>query len=124
MNKFEIIGRSTKELELKVSSKGLVYTTISIAVDDRGNEKQPVDFFEIKAFGKVADILTKFVKKGTQLYISAKAKQNVFEKEDGTKTYTIDFILNEFELLGSKPQQEAEEEEKPETIEDKNDLPF
>jgi len=124
MNKIQFIGRSTKDLELKISSKGVAYTTISIAVDDRGNEKQPVDFFDIKAFGKVADILVKFVKKGTQLFIEAKAKQNVYEKEDGTKNYTIDFVLNEFELLGSKPNDETNEESTQVAEADKSDIPF
>ena len=124
MNKISFIGRSTKDLEIKIAKGGTAYTIISLAVDDRGNEKQPVDFFEIKAFGKVADVLTKFVKKGTQIFVECKAKQNVYEKEDGTKIYSIDFILDQFELLGSAPKAETEEETKPEAQPDKSDLPF
>ena len=123
MNKLLLLGRTTKQPELQISKGGQAYTTITLAVDDRGNEKKPVDFIDIKAFGKTADILSKFVDKGQCLYIEAKVKQNVYEKEDGTKNYSIDFILQEFEFVGSAPKQEEKTEEKTEE-EKTEELPF
>lgn len=108
MNKLLLVGRATQKPELTIASSGQAYTKLTIAVDDRGNEKKPVDFIDIKAFGKVADILNKFVEKGQMLAIEAKVKQNVYEKEDGTKNYTNDFILQEFEFVGATPKAEAE----------------
>ena len=138
MNKLQLIGRTTKKPELQVSKSGQAYTIITLAVDDKGNDKKLVDFIDIKAFGKVAEILNKFVDKGQQLYIEAKAKQNVYELEDGTKKYSIDFILQEFEFIGSATKAEdkkaedkkAEDKEEDEEDEEKtpnesneNDLP-
>lgn len=125
MNKLLLLGRTTKKPELQISKGGQAYTTITIAVDDRGNEKKPVDFIDIRAFGKTADILSKFVDKGQSLYVEAKVKQNVYEKEDGTKNYTIDFILQEFEFVGSNAKKEESNDIEAETEEEaKNDLPF
>lgn len=128
MNNFISMGRATKDPQLQVAKNGKAYAVLTIAVDDRGNEQKPVDFFDIKCFGKVADIITKFVKKGNQILVSCKLKQNVYEKEDGTKNYSIDFILNDFEFVGSKPEEAKEQEETPkeETASnvDSKDLPF
>ena len=129
MNKILLVGRATKKPLVAISKNGLAYTNITLAIDDRGNEKQPVDFIDIKAFGKVADILNKFVDKGQLLFIEAKAKQNVYEAEDGTKKYTIDFVLQEFEFLSgsnNKAEEEKKEEATEETKEETNkeDLPF
>lgn len=121
MNKLQLLGRITKQPQLQISKGGQAYTTITLAVDDRGNEKKPVDFIDIKAFGKTADILCKFTDKGQCLYIEAKVKQNVYEKEDGNKTYSIDFILQEFEFIGSTPKAENKEEEDEE--EDEEETP-
>lgn len=111
MNKLLLVGRATKKPELTIASNGQAYTKLTIAVDDRGNETKPVDFIDIKAFGKVADILNKFVEQGQILAIEAKAKQNVYEKTENGETkkiYTIDFILQEFEFVGATPKAEAE----------------
>lgn len=126
MNKILLLGRTTKQPELKIASNGSAYTIITLAVDDRGNEKQPVDFFDIKVFGKSADIICKFVGKGQGLLIEAKAKQHVYEKEDGTKVYSIDFILQGFEFVGSTPKAEGttETEETEAEEQDENNLPW
>lgn len=123
MNKILLLGRTTKKPQLNISRSGQAYTTITLAIDDRGNEKKPVDFIDVKAFGKTADILNKFVEQGQILYVEAKAKQNVYEKEDGTKIYTIDFILQEFEFVGATPKKEEAEAEATEEAKSE-DLPF
>ena len=126
MNSFISMGRATKDPVLQVAKNGKAYTTLSIAVDDRGNEEKPVDFFEIKCFGKPAEIITKFVRKGNQILVNCKLKQNVFEKEDGTKNYSIDFILTDFEFVGNKKEEEAATEETPAeaATENKSEIPF
>lgn len=105
MNNFITMGRATKDPQLQVAKNGKAYAVLSIAVEDRGNEVKPVDFFDVKCFGKPAEIISKFVKKGNQILISCKLKQNVYEKEDGTKNYSIDFILNDFEFVGNKKEE-------------------
>ena len=131
MNKLQLLGRITKQPQLQISKGGQAYTTITLAVDDRGNEKKPVDFIDVKAFGKTADILCKFTDKGQCLYIEAKVKQNVYEKEDGNKTYSIDFILQEFEFVGNTPkaenkeaEDEEDEEEETPSESNENNLPW
>ena len=131
MNKTILMGRATKNPELKVAQNGKAYCILSLAVDDRGNEEKPTDFFDIKCFGKGAEIIAKFVDKGAQILVSCKAKQNVYEKQDGSKVYGIDFLLEDFDLIGNKKPEE-EKQETPETPAEpteqekanNNELPF
>lgn len=130
MNKLLLIGRATKKPDLQISKNGMSYAILSIAVnekqkDENGNNK--VNYIDIKAFDKVANLLNKYVEKGQLLSIDAKVVNNNYEKE-GKTIYTYDFILNEFEFLGSGKK----EEEKTDATEavnkaidgDKSDLPF
>lgn len=110
MNKLILKGRTTKESDLRIASNGKGYCILSVAVDDRGNEDKPTDFFDIKCFGKTAEIVSKFVGKGQEILIEAKIKQNNYEK-DGVKYYGYDFILDSFEFCGSAPKKEAQTEE-------------
>lgn len=127
MNKTQFIGRLTKDIEINVAKNGLAYGKFSLAVNrdykDEKGERQ-TDFFDFKIFGKGADILKKFTSTGDLLYVEAQARQNIYEKEDGTKNYSIDFIVNNFEFLQQKPKEEAEATEAPAVEEAKNDLPF
>ena len=124
MNKVQFTGRLTKDVELSVAKNGLAFGKLSLAVNrdyKDENGERATDFFDFKIFGKGADILKKFTQKGDLLYIEAQARQNVYEKEDGTKIYSIDFIVNNFEFL----QQKTKEEIKPEDTEAPNEeLPF
>ena len=127
MNKTQFIGRLTKDVEIGIAKSGLAFGKLSLAVNrdykDENGEKQ-TDFFDFKIFGKGADILHKFTQKGDLLYVEAQARQNVYEKEDGTKNYTIDFIINNFEFLQQKPKEENNAEQATEKATDKDELPF
>lgn len=131
MNKLLLIGRATKKPELQISKGGTSYTILSIAVnekvkDENGNNK--VNYIDVKAFDKVANLLNKYVDKGQLLSIDAKVVNNNYEKE-GKTIYSYDFILNEFEFLGSAKKEEEEKINATEAVNkaiegDKSDLPF
>lgn len=127
MNKTQFIGRLTKDVEIGIAKSGLAFGKLSLAVNrdykDENGEKQ-TDFFDFKIFGKGADILHKFTQKGDLLYVEAQARQNVYEKEDGTKNYAIDFIINNFEFLQQKAKDEIKPEEAQEQTPNTDELPF
>jgi len=127
MNKTQFIGRLTKDVEIGVAKNGLAFGKLSLAVNrdykDENGERQ-TDFFDFKIFGKGADILHKFTQKGDLLYVEAQARQNVYEKEDGTKNYTIDFIINNFEFLQQKTKEENNAEQATEQTQENDNLPF
>jgi single-strand DNA-binding protein len=117
MNKVILCGRLTKDAELRYSPNGVALFKTSLAVDDGHGDKRKTDFFNLVSFGKLAETMAQYTRKGTKILITGKVKNNNFEK-DGVKQYYTDIIIEELELLDKKPIDEAN------NIELNADLPF
>lgn len=132
MNKIDLVGRTTKDIELKILESGKVLANFSLAVDRRFKDKdgnRKVDFINIIAWGKPAETLSTYVKKGDRLGVSGRLETGSYEKEDGTKGYIAQVVVEDFDLLGTK-RNEDQTEETTETAEDgftpveDDELPF
>ena len=120
MNKIDLVGRTTKDIELKILESGKVLANFSLAVDRRFKDKdgnRKVDFINIIAWGKPAETLSTYVKKGDRLGVSGRLETGSYEKEDGTKGYIAQVVVEDFDLLGTK-RNEDQTEETTETAED------
>lgn len=95
MNKCMFVGRVCNTPEMKMVGDNVV-TTFRLAVDGR-NDK--TTFVPCEAWGKTAEILTKYVDKGREIAIEARLKQRQFEK-DGNKRTIYEFVVEDFTLIG------------------------
>lgn len=95
MNKCMFVGRVCNTPEMKMVGDNVV-TTFRLAVDGR-NDK--TTFVPCEAWGKTAEILTKYVDKGREIAIEARLKQRQFEK-DGNKRTVYEFVVEDFTLIG------------------------
>ena len=102
MNTVFLIGNLGKEIELNTSKTGKAYTRNSIAVRD-GFNKDKTHWFNLTFFGKSAEILEKYCKKGSKLAIQGNLNHNTYEK-DGKKMSTVDVTVNNFEMLDKKAE--------------------
>ena len=112
MNKVVLIGRMTKDAQLAYTSntqKAVSKFTLAV---DRINEG--ADFINCVAFGKQAENIEKFVKKGNRLAVSGRIQTDSYEKE-GQKIYTTDIIVENAEFI--EPKKESNESSKEETKE-------
>lgn len=112
MNKVILIGRMTKDAQLGYTSntqKAVAKFTLAV---DRINEG--TDFINCTAFGKQAENIEKFVKKGNRLAVSGRIQTGSYEKE-GQKIYTTDVIVENAEFI--EPKKENNETHKEETKE-------
>ena len=103
MNSLSLIGRVTKDAELKYTNAGTALTKFSIAVN-RSVKKadawvDEVSFFDLTLWGRQAEGLTKFLTKGKQIGVKGSLRQNRFEK-DGVTTSRIEIQVDEIQLLG------------------------
>lgn len=117
MNKIELIGNVTKDIELQ-EKNGLKYARFSLAVNcglEKDGEKH-VDFFNCVAFRAQAETLAKYVKKGAKLAIVARMTSRTEKVKDVTVTYWTAQV-EDFDFL---PYSQATE--KP--VEPVDDLPF
>lgn len=104
MNKCIFVGRTTRDVELRYtqSANPLAVGRTSIAVESGYGDKKKTSFFNISAFGKTAETMDKFVKKGTKIILECEAAQNEYTDREGKKQNRVSFIVKSFEFAESK----------------------
>lgn len=107
MNKVVLIGRLTKDPELKFTpGTGTAVTTFSIAVDRRFRKEgqQEADFIPIVVWGKQAESTANYMTKGKLIGISGRIETRSYDAKDGTKRYVTEVVAEEVQFLewGSK----------------------
>lgn len=109
MNKVMLMGRLTKDPELRTATTGNNVCRFTLAVDrsfkKEGEEKQ-TDFISCVSFGKTAENFSRFFTKGRLCVISGRIQTGNYEK-DGQKVYTTDVICDEFFFADSKKDSES-----------------
>lgn len=109
MNTVFIIGRLTKDSELKQSETGSAYIHNSVAINRRkksGDEfSDETSFFDVAILGKLAETLEPYLKKGKQVCIRGELKQARWEKE-GKPLSRVEIIVDEIQLLGGNKSKE------------------
>lgn len=104
MNKVIVMGRITKDLEVKHAQSGTAILSFTVAVNRKfskeGEEKQ-ADFISCRAFGKTSENIAKFFSKGSLILVEGRIQTGSYDK-DGTKVYTTDVIVDSFDFTGEK----------------------
>lgn len=97
MNKFQFLGRLTKDPETRYTpNNNTQVTTFSIAVNRRftsQNGERQADFFNLTSFGKLAEFCSKYYKKGQQVLVEGRIQNRSWEDQSGNKRYATDFII-------------------------------
>lgn len=104
MNKIILMGRLTRNPEVRIGQNNTKVTTFTLAVD-RKFKKQgeaEADFFNCTAFGKQADFVEKYLKQGTKMLVTGSIQNNNYTNKDGQKMYSVQIIINELEFAESK----------------------
>ena len=130
MNVFNGIGRLTKDVDMKYTPNGLAVARFTIAINrpfKNQNGEQEVDFINCVAFGKRAETIAQYVRKGHRIGITGSVQTGSYEKE-GRTIYTTDINVSGFTFLESaqktqKPKTQTAVDAEPIQIEDEN-LPF
>lgn len=105
MNKVVLVGRLTKDPELKFTpGNGTAVCTFTLAVNRRfKRENQPsADFLPIVVWGKQAESTANYMKKGSQISVAGRIETRNYEANDGTKRYVTEITAEEITFLDSK----------------------
>ena len=116
MNNVNLIGRFTQELTLKYSKEGKAMLKSSVAVS---RTKDVTDFINIVAFGKTAELIAEYHKKGDLIALNGSIWTGSYDKE-GQKVYTFEVCVNQITFV--KPSEKKDNNLK--TKEDNSDFPF
>ena len=101
MNNVSLVGRLTRDPEIKNTNSGSTYARFSIAVDRRGKDAG-TDFINIVAFGKTSEFIERYFRKGQRIGINGRIQTGSYEGKDGKKVYTFDVIAENVEFVESK----------------------
>ena len=112
MNKVILIGRLTKDVELRYTqTNNTAVASFSLAVNRKfvktGEERQ-ADFFNIIAWNKLAENISKYLFKGNQVAISGRLETRSWDAPNGQKHYVTEVIAEEIDFIGSKNKQNNE----------------
>ncbi|MBE5741172.1 MAG: single-stranded DNA-binding protein [Clostridiales bacterium] len=105
MNRVYLIGNLTRDPEISTTTSGISVCRMSIAVGRRFSNAEggrDTDFFNITAWRGTADNCAKFLKKGNKIAVSGSIQTRNYEKQDGTKGFSIDIVADEVEFLSSR----------------------
>nr|WP_207755798.1 single-stranded DNA-binding protein [Clostridium botulinum] len=102
INKVVLIGRLTKDPELKFTpGAGTAVTTLTLAVDKYNSKsgQKEADFVPVVVWGKQAESTANYMTKGSQMAISGRIQTRNYEAKDGTKRYVTEVVATEVQFL-------------------------
>lgn len=108
MNKVILIGRLTRDPEVRYTQSGKAFATFSLAVDRRfrrnaeANGQPTADFIPCMAWDKLAEIIGNNLGKGRRVGIEGRLQTRTYEAKDGSKRSAFDIVVDELEFLDSR----------------------
>ncbi len=135
LNKVMIIGRLGRDPEMRYTPSGRPITTFSVATSRKwntseGEKRSDTEWFNIVAWGSLAEICNQYLSKGQQVYIEGRLQTRKWEDDDGNKRSNIEIVAKEMIMLGDRKKKTdsdaSENEGKPSTenVEEDDDFPF
>jgi single-strand DNA-binding protein len=109
LNKVMLMGNLTRDPEIKYTPKGTAIANFGIAVNrtftpsDGGEKREEVTFIDLEAWGRTAEIIGEFFKKGRPIFIEGRLKLDQWDdKTTGKKMSKLRVVVETFEFLGSR----------------------
>ena len=112
LNRVTIVGRLTRDPELRHLPSGTPVLEMGVAVngrqqDDAGNWVDKPNFFDVKVFGNQAEMLSQHLTKGRRIGIDGRLDWRSWEAQDGTKRSKVDIVAQNVQFLDSRGEGEA-----------------
>lgn len=114
INKMILIGTLGRDPEMRFLPNGNAVVSMSLATDEgykdknTGQQVDKTEWHRVEAFGRLAEIIGEYLKKGSKCYIEGKLRTDEYEK-DGIKRYSTKIIANEMTMLDSRSDQDPAE---------------
>ena len=116
INRVTLVGRLTRDPELRHLPSGTAVLQMGLAVngrqkDDADNWTDKPNFFDIKVFGNQAEMLSQHLSKGRRVGIDGRLDWSSWEAQDGTKRQAVEIIADSVQFLGSRGDGEGGQRE-------------
>jgi single-strand DNA-binding protein len=106
VNKVILVGNLGKDPEVRHTPQGQTVANFSIATSESWNDKtgqkqERTEWHRIVVWGKLAELCSKYLSKGRQVYIEGKLQTRAWDDKEGQKRYTTEVIANTIQFLSS-----------------------
>lgn len=111
INQVTLVGRLTKDPELKITQDGIAVANVTLAVSrnfKNSNGEVETDFVQCTLWRKTAENTVQYCRKGTIVGITGRIQTRSYENHEGRKVYVTDVVADNVRFLSSKPQEREE----------------
>src|SRR5258708_38128026 len=108
VNKVILIGNLGRDPETRYSPDGAAITNVSIATTSQwkdkntGEKREETEWHRVAFFGRLAEIATEYLKKGSPVYIEGRLRTRKWQDKQGTERYSTEIVGNDMQMLGSR----------------------
>lgn len=107
VNKCILIGNLGKDAEIRNTGNGATIANLRLATTDRrkaqdGSWQDHTEWHSVVAFGKTAEVMERWGKKGKMLYVEGRLQTREYTDKDGNKRWSTEVVANEIRMLGAK----------------------
>lgn len=108
INKAIIVGNLGRDPEIRYASNGSAIASITVATSEQwkdkntGEKQERTEWHRISAFGRLAEIMGEYLKKGSQVYVEGRIQTRKWQDQNGQDRYTTEIVANELQMLGSR----------------------
>jgi single-strand DNA-binding protein len=135
LNKVMVIGHLGRDPEMRYTPSGRPVTTFTVAVSRTwntadGERRSETEWFNIVAWGNLAEICKQYLHKGQQVYIEGRLQTRHWEDKEGQKRTNVEVVANEMMMLGDRrdnskgPQESDKDDDFAEPLADEDEFPF
>ena len=123
MNHVTLMGRLTRDPELKYSQAGKAYCRFSLAVQREFNREE-ADFINCLAFGRTAETIAEWPGKGRRIAVNGRIQTGNYENKNGDKVNTFEVVADRFEFVDSAKSDTNNNQKNSDEVADDEDFPF
>lgn len=119
VNKVILIGHLGQDPEIRYAQSGDAIANISVATTESwkdkssGEKKEQTEWHRVSAFGRLAEIIGEYLKKGSQVYIEGSLRTRKYTDKDGIERYATEIRAAEMRMLGAGPGQRQQPQQQP-----------
>lgn len=126
MNKVILMGRLTKDIEMRATQSGTMVANFTLAVNRRFSKEREAGFIPCQAWGKTAEFCERYFGKGNMIALSGRIQVSDWTDKEGKKRYKTEVIAEEVYFTGEKANAEQQVNTEQPSFDDidDNELPF
>src|SRR2546423_535335 len=109
LNKVMLVGRLTADPDLRALPSGTFLASMRMATntyggkEEDGTKKEYTEFHSLVAFARLAELAGELLRKGRLVYVEGRLRYRTWENSEGQKRYSTEIVLDNFQLIDSRP---------------------